>query len=96
MEWNPRWTVLELEVLLKIPYLSGIRAGGRSRGSPGPREDAGPGRDIGLWTPVLLLCWCLDEEGVPAALSPPPYNLANSEPVAKKLGTGKNIHINNL
>lgn len=30
---------------------------------------------------MLLLCWCLDEEGVPAALSPPPYNLANSEPM---------------
>merc|ERR1719209_274907 len=65
--------------------LSGTRAGGRSSGSPGPREEAGPGRDIGLWAPVLLLllllCWCLEEEGVPAAPSPLPYNLANSDPM---------------
>ena len=62
-----------------------MRAGGRSSGSPGPREEAGPGSDIGLWAPVLLLlCWCLEEEeGVPAAPSPPPYNLANSDPEIK-------------
>ena len=67
-------------------HLSGMRAGGRSSGSPGPREEAGPGSDIGLWAPalLLLLCWCLEEEGVPAAPSPPPYNLANSDPEAKK------------
>ena len=68
-------------------HLSGTRAGGRSSGSPGPREEAGPGRDIGLWAPVLLLllllCWCLEEEGVPAAPSPFPYNLANSDPEAE-------------
>ena len=69
-------------------HLSGTRAGGRSSGSPGPREEAGPGRDIGLWAPVLLLllllCWCREEEGVPAAPSPPPYSLANSDPEAEK------------
>ena len=62
-------------------HLSGIRAGGRSCGSPGPREEAGHGRDI-VW---MLLCWCL--EGVPAAPSPPPYNLPNSDPE-----TGKNAN----
>ena len=62
-------------------HLSGIRAGGRSCGSPGPREEAG--RDIGHWTPVWqLLSWCL--EGVPPAPSPPPYNLANSDPETEK------------
>ena len=82
-------------------HLSGTRAGGRSSGSPGPREEAGPGRDIGLWAPVLLLllllCWCREEEGVPAAPSPPPYSLANSDPEAEKqLRPSDNIPKTNL
>ena len=67
-------------------HLSGMRAGGRSCGSPGPREEAEPGKDIDHGAPVLqLLCWCLEGQGVPTAPSPPPYNLSNSDPEAKTM-----------
>ena len=92
IQGNLSWTELTKLTCCLIMnwHLSGMRAGGRSSGSPGPRDEAGPGRDIGLWAPVLLLllllCWCLEEEeGVPAAPSPPPYNLANSDPKIKIL-----------